>query len=214
VDPKRWPVFVFVTTLAADIALLVKLMISQDPSSSLIAAVVILTVVIILVPRIPDIARLKVFGMSAQLRTVKQGLAETKKEVQVAQENVVKTNERLDGLFALSLSDWQFVNLQKLASGNFGQFVRSLGLENDLRHLRNHGYIEAASVRDVPNSGEELCDYVRVTNAGRSFLRFRESLALSTPRPIVQENRLKPADHPHVARDAGQPSADRRSDQH
>jgi hypothetical protein len=192
-DPRRWPVLVFVVTLTVDAALLIKLLVSDNPSSGIIGAVVVLTTLTILVPRIPDIVRLRVFGMSAKLKGVEKRLAETTKNVQETQVEVARTNDRLDSLFALSISDWQFVNLQKLATGSFGPFVRSLGLENDLRHLRNHGYIDAASVRDIPNDGEELCDHVRVTDAGLSFLTFRESLALPAPRPIVQEGRLRPA---------------------
>jgi hypothetical protein len=181
---------VFLVTAAVDLVLLAKVVTSDNPSSGLIAAVVVLTAILVVVPRIFDIAQLRVLGMSAQL--LQEELADTQKVVEATQTAVTQTNERLDSLFALSISDWQFINLKKLSEGSFGPFVRSIGLENDLRHLRNHGYIEIASVRDMPDRGEELCDYVRVTGAGKSFLKLRQSLSIAPPSLTVQEGRLRP----------------------
>src|SRR5687768_5067979 len=135
---------VFLATFAVDIVLLVKVLTADNPSAGLIGAVVVLTALLLLVPRIPDLAGFSVAGMSAQLRGVKQELADTQKAVEktqtaVAQTNegvkqeladtqkavektqtaVAQTNERLDNLFALSISEWQYTNLNKLAKGSF-----------------------------------------------------------------------------------------------
>src|SRR5688500_12907706 len=86
--PRLWPMLVFLVTLAVVVVLLAKVLTSDNPSSGLIGAVVVLIALMILIPRIPDIDRLRVFGMSAELRDVKQELADTQKSVAQTSEGV------------------------------------------------------------------------------------------------------------------------------
>jgi hypothetical protein len=50
------------------------------------------------------------------------------------------------------------------------------GLQWELRHLRDLGYVDAESVRFMPKQGDELLDHVRVTPTGMMFVELRESL--------------------------------------
>lgn len=76
--------------------------------------------VLAIIPRVSDLVQLKVPGVEARLREVSSGLAENSKELKETKEAVRETNDRIDVLFALSISEWQYHNLVKLASGNLG----------------------------------------------------------------------------------------------
>jgi hypothetical protein len=69
-----------------------------------------------------------------------------------------------------------YVNLKKLASGNFGQYEISKGLERELYHLRDIGYIKVTSIKAIPKSGENLSDHIEVTETGKMFVELRESV--------------------------------------
>jgi hypothetical protein len=73
--------------------------------------------------------------------------------------------------------------LQKLASGAFGKYrkQRNMGLETELYYLRNLGYVEiikdkTSSIHEIPETGDELSDYVRVTDAGLRYINLRQSI--------------------------------------
>ena len=55
-------------------------------------------------------------------------------------------------------------------------------LETELYHLRNLGYVilknqKARSIREIPGSGDELSDYIRVTEGGKKYIEIREKRA-------------------------------------
>jgi hypothetical protein len=78
-----------------------------------------------------------------------------------------------------------FLNLKKLATGAFGQYTkeRHMGLETELYHLRNIGYIvldneKARSIHEIPEFGDQLSDYIKVTEAGRKYIELHEKHTL------------------------------------
>lgn len=79
--------------------------------------------------------------------------------------------------FLLSMSKPLYENLVKIASGNFGHFrmERGSGLQRELHHLRDIGYIDVLSIRNIPNEGSNLSDYVKITPIGKKFVELRES---------------------------------------
>jgi len=191
-NDNRWKAIVFIVVLVVEALLVIRLFAGPgDQQGVLVGAIVVVAAALILVPRVFDLSQLKVPGFTAQLQAMSQSLDETRSSVQATDAAVESVNRKLDTLFALSISDWQYQNLEKLTSGRFGPYVRSMGLENDLRHLRNHGYVEVPSVRDLPDTGEELCDYVAVTDTGRLFVELRQSLRLPNPILLKQPN-LRP----------------------
>lgn len=187
---KRWPVVVFAAAMLVEIVLLAKLLQAQGTPGELLAAIIAVVAVLAIIPRVSDLVQLKVPGVEARLQEVSSSLAENSKELKETKEAVKETNDRIDVLFALSISEWQYHNLVKLASGHFGPYVMSMGLENDLRHLRNHGYIEVPSVRDLPQEGDDLSRFVKVTKTGHALVRFREALNIPAPELYVQSELL------------------------
>lgn len=187
---QRWPVAVFAAAMLVEIVLLVKLLQAEGTPAELLGAIIAVVAVIVLVPRVSDLVLLKLPGVEAKLREVSSGIAETKEGLKETRDAVLETNNRIDVLFALSISEWQYHNLVKLASGRFGPYVMSLGLANDLRHLRNHGDVEVTSVRDLPEHGEDLSRHVKVTDTGHALIRFREALRIPTAELYVQSELL------------------------
>lgn len=118
------------------------------------------------------------------------GISESKvmkqvSEIQTRQEDAEKriseTENRIDYLFAFTMSDSMFNNLKKFATGNFGQYHNNGGLRRELRHLRDIGYIICKGhIGDIPQSGQNLSDLVTVTPVGKKFVDFRNALEKSS----------------------------------
>jgi hypothetical protein len=54
-----------------------------------------------------------------------------------------------------------------------------MALEMELYHLRNLGYVvlnkmKAPSIHEIPESDDELSDYIEVTEAGKQYIALRE----------------------------------------
>ena len=91
-------------------------------------------------------------------------------------------------LLLLSMGSGAYGNLRKLASGAFGPYEMrpSEGLETELYHLRNLGYVSLTpeaeerfkSIHRIPNSGEQLSDYIEITQAGKKYIELREKRTL------------------------------------
>lgn len=79
--------------------------------------------------------------------------------------------------FLLSMSKPMYENLVKIASGDFGPYriEKGSGLQRELYHLRDIGYIAVQSIRSIPNVGANLSDYVQITPIGKEFIQLRES---------------------------------------
>jgi hypothetical protein len=69
-----------------------------------------------------------------------------------------------------------YLNLKKLASGNFGQYVMSGGLKRELYHLRDMGYIEVNVISAILDQGDNLSDHVVVTDIGHMYVQLRDSV--------------------------------------
>ncbi|WP_067837833.1 hypothetical protein [Nocardia lijiangensis] len=85
-------------------------------------------------------------------------------------------NERVARAFLTSMSEPMWRNLAKLGGGNFGHYVRNRGLERELRYLRDIGYIDVQSVTQIPEEGDNLSDWVRITKTGREFIALRKEI--------------------------------------
>jgi hypothetical protein len=107
------------------------------------------------------------------LKSISLGKDGLKAELEVLQK---KTDESI----SLSMGKDAYTNLQKLASGKFGKYrkERHVGLETELYYLRNLGYVElipdsARSIHEIPESGDELSQYIRVTEEGLRYIKLR-----------------------------------------
>jgi hypothetical protein len=106
-------------------------------------------------------------------------LGELKAELNSVREDLERVNDRVAKLFLTTMAPLMYVNLSKLASGNFGPYEMSKGLERELYHLRDIGYVTIESIKAIPESGENLSDYVQVTETGILFVELRGSVNLS-----------------------------------
>jgi hypothetical protein len=85
---------------------------------------------------------------------------------------------KLAKLFTHTMSGPMYENLCKLASPEgFGDYKMRDGLQRELYHLRDIGYIKAASIRNIPREGSNLSDYVRVLSTGKEFIQLREAMS-------------------------------------
>jgi hypothetical protein len=109
-----------------------------------------------------------------------QGVRLALRKVDEVDRKLQQTRDRLDRLFLLTMSPAMYENLRKLGSGRFGHFTMSEGLRRELYHLRDIGYIDVASIRQLPSAGDDLSEYVSVKEAGREFLRLREEGKIDT----------------------------------
>jgi hypothetical protein len=67
-------------------------------------------------------------------------------------------------------------NLAKLAAGPFGRYELTWEFRQELLQLREAGYLEMEAPDQIPAQGDNLSAYLRITPAGREFVRLREML--------------------------------------
>ncbi|WP_019498877.1 hypothetical protein [Pseudanabaena sp. PCC 6802] len=117
-------------------------------------------------------------GLQIELSNLNTRLEKTENNLTEAQAEIEANKEKVDNLFLLSMGPDLYMNLKKIASGHFGKYHKNPdgGLDRELRHLRNIGYIEVKdnSVSKIPEYGENLSEYVWVTETGKDFVTLRE----------------------------------------
>ena len=116
-------------------------------------------------------------GASFKVGPVEIGALE--KKVEDVQKEVSDLSERVAEVFLYAMPSAMYANLKKLNSGKFGDYEMSLGLERELYHLRNMGYIEVESIKSIPSPGSNLSDHVKITETGQRFVEIRDSVMFS-----------------------------------
>lgn len=112
-----------------------------------------------------------------ELGELKLQVTNVRTEVSDVRTEVSDLQDRVARLFLLAMSDTMFRNLRKLAGGRFGEFEKSGGLERELRWLREFGYVQVPGqygIGGIPARGDNLSDFVQVTDTGRQFVELRE----------------------------------------
>jgi hypothetical protein len=152
--------------------------VEMEPYTSLIQTGlwVGLALVGFLIFRRPVVDRIKAGG---GIKVGPVELQEVQAKVDNVQRQVTDINDRVTKLFLLAMAEPMYLNLSKLATGNFGKYYMDGGLERELRHLRDVGYIEVRSIHLIPHRGEELSKYVRISPAGLQFLQLRKEVTES-----------------------------------
>ena len=163
---------VFLGIASIEVALFYKLIVGQAATNptELIIAICIIGILFMLSPNMDSITLVSFGGFRAELEVLQKKTSE---------------NERaIADLILLSMGNDAYLNLQKLATGAFGPFKKPphMGLEMELYHLRNLGYVvlnkeKAPSIHEIPESGDELSDYIEVTDAGKKYITLRENRA-------------------------------------
>jgi len=165
---------VFLGIVSIEAALLYKLIVGQAAANptEVIIAICIVGILFTLSPNV-DNMKLISFG--------KEGF---KAELEVLQKKTSENERAITDLILLSMGDDAYLNLRKLATGSFGPYKKEpyVGLETELYHLRNLGYVvlnkdKARSIHEIAESGDELSDYIKVTEAGKKYIELREKRA-------------------------------------
>jgi hypothetical protein len=99
------------------------------------------------------------------------------------QQQMGELEAKVSQLFLLTMSEPMYINLRKLASGNFGKYRMDDALKRELYHLRDIGYIRVTAIRAVPSRGNDLSSHIAVTDIGRRFIELRESVKGSVGEP-------------------------------
>lgn len=83
-----------------------------------------------------------------------------------------------------------YENLKKIADGNFGSFRMSDGFRQQLRYLRDSGYIQTndIAIAGIPTEGSNLSDYVYATDLGKEFIAQRRAAESAGPQSFVQKS--------------------------
>ena len=87
-------------------------------------------------------------------------------------------NDNIREIFLLSMGTNMYNNLRKIDSGNFGSYKnlkKDSGLQRELFYLRDIGYIDVSHIRELPEEGNNLSDYVKITELGKQFVFIREN---------------------------------------
>jgi hypothetical protein len=100
-------------------------------------------------------------------------------ELQYVHERLDDVLQKVAKLFISTMSGPMYENLRKLTQPEgFGKYEWNGGLERELYHLRDIGYIEVPSIQALSSKeGANLSDFVKVTKTGREFVELREAMS-------------------------------------
>lgn len=158
---KWWAVFICIAFIEA---VLLSLLISRQPTPLLFVAIIAIAFLLFLIPQLDEVISL----------TFDRGKLDSK--ITSIGKKVATTKSRTDKLVLLSMSKAMYEHLKKFSAGNFGSYEMSDVLERELYHLKDTGYIEVGRVRDIPYEGNNLSDYVKITDYGKQFIELRKSI--------------------------------------
>jgi hypothetical protein len=163
-DSRHLQWAVFGTLALVEVGLVAGVLIRSTDIGLLVGAITIVAALLVVTIRVFDVGTLSVGkdGLRAELNAVKEQVAEA--------------DRRIDELFLLTMSPAMFLNLKKLASRRFGGYEMGPGLERELRHLRDIGYVDVQAIGAIPKTGPELAEFVTVTPAGERFVALREQM--------------------------------------
>jgi hypothetical protein len=184
--PKaQWTILVAVVSIEA--ALLYRL-VGHDvalSSTELLGAICILGTLLV------------VIGKVEGLKSISLGKEGFKAEaLEQLQKHTDALQRAVEQLILVSMGKDAYENLAKLASGAFGEYTieHHIGLETELYHLRNIGFIQlrdgvARSIYEIPSYGNQLSDYIEVTENGRRYIALRHELEHRTS-TLTQDQQL------------------------
>jgi protease I len=174
----QW-VAVFVGLASVQAALLYKLIAGQSAPNpaEMIAAICVVGILLVLASNVDRMESLSLTkkGFGLKLAQLEQ-----------------KTNENaaaVERLILESMGPDAYKNLTKFARPQgFEEYEKRHheGLESELYHLRNLGYVKLRenlslpngtalkSIYDIPPRGTQLSDYIEITNDGRKYIELRE----------------------------------------
>ncbi|WP_026731246.1 hypothetical protein [Fischerella sp. PCC 9605] len=159
---KWWAAF---SCLAFMEGILLVMLFSGRGSVLIIAALIFIAILMVFIPRAEDVVAL----------TFDRDKIDNK--INSLNKKITTTKNRVDKLFVLSIPESMYKTLQKINSGNYGNYDLTAKLERELYFLRDVGYIEdMEEIRDIPYKGSNLSNYVKITGTGKQFIELRKSI--------------------------------------
>ena len=112
-------------------------------------------------------------------------IGELKNQVESVRQDINEINQKIIELFLTTMSPKMYFNLEKLAATDpFGKYEKTKGLERELYHLRDIVYVDIESIKDIPESGDDLSKYVKITDTGKAFVKLRATFSKEQNRDI------------------------------
>ena len=160
-----WLRWVAVGVLAiTEVGLIACLIGGQTDAGLLVGTIIALAALLVVTVRASDVSVLA----SGSLRG--------RGDLESLHDRLDETDKRTSELVRLVLPREEFQTLRKLAVRRFGPYAMGNGLERELRHLRQLGYVDVPSIGAIPRHGGELAEAVRITPSGERFVELREQL--------------------------------------
>ena len=159
---KWWAAFTCIAFLEA---ILLIMLLSGQTSVQLLVAIVAIAMLLFLIPRLDDVVSF----------TFDRGTFENK--LGAINKKIAANKARTDKLVLLSMSKSMYEHLKKISSGSFGPYKLNDILEREIYYLRDVGYIDNVErIRSIPYEGNNLSDYLKITDAGKQFIELRKSI--------------------------------------
>jgi len=156
-----------------EIGLVGCLIAGRSDAGLLIGTIIAVAAMIVVTVRASDMAALVV------------GSRPGRGELESLRHRLDETDKRTSDLVRLVLPREEFHTLRELAVRRFGPYALGGGLERELRHLRQLGYVDVPSIGAIPRHGGELAEAVRVTPSGERFVELREQLEREVIEPAA-----------------------------
>jgi hypothetical protein len=167
-----WLRWIAVGVLAVtEIGLVTCLVVDRTDAGPLIGTIIALAALIVVSVRASDVAAMT------------GGSRRSMGDLERLRHRLDETDRRTSDLVRLVLPRDEFQTLRKLAGRRFGPYAMGGGLERELRHLRQLGYVDVPSIGAIPRHGGELAEAVRITPAGERFVELREQLERQAVEP-------------------------------
>jgi hypothetical protein len=172
-DLDTHTIWIFLLFAVLAIALAIVLLFRADQSAAVASLVAGIVALCVLLAFLPILGSVKEFGFGpGGLRVILEQI----------DAKVEDARRKIDRFIFLSMPRLTYDNLKKIAGPKlggrtFGQFDMNDGFRQQLRFLRDNGFIDvkAPSIGQLA-SGHELSEIAEVTSLGLEFIEYREKL--------------------------------------
>ena len=190
----RWVFWILAAVILVLVMILLVLAATGNISATqVLIALALVVALLFLLPRVPDVVRVVVGkgGLTVELEQAKKDAAEAmttaaeasgRADVAAAQASMAtkeaeEARAKLDRFIFLAMPKPMYANLVKLAGPQrFGRYNVTENFKEQLRFLRDAGYITLDCYVSELRPGEDLSAHAGVTDLGREFIENRRRL--------------------------------------
>jgi|SRR6516164_9434256 hypothetical protein len=189
----RWVFWILAAVILVLVMILLVLAATGNISATqVLIALALVVALLFLLPRVPDVVKVVVGkgGLTVELEGVKKAAADAqataveasdRAEIAAAQagkatREAEEAREKLDRFIFRAMPKPTYANLVKLAGPRFGKYDVTENFKEQLRFLRDSGYITLDCYVSELRGGEDLSAHAQVTDLGREFIENRQRL--------------------------------------